>query len=108
MGTDQFNVVSSGAKHRVAQRLDVPNCSVGQDDSELDGEVSSFAHCLLTIFADLVAILWMYPLLHHFGSRKAPLWIEAPDSKILLRPIERNSSILIDPTAGVGQPLRFR
>jgi hypothetical protein len=64
--------------------MDVSNYSIWEHDSELEGIVSSAAHCVLDVFDDPAAILWVDSL--HYGCpvRKALLRIEAPNSEIFL------------------------
>ena len=64
--------------------MDVSNRSIGQHDSELDVVASSFAHCVLDVFDNPAAILWMDPLQYCFAVWKALLRIEAPNSEIFL------------------------
>src|SRR5229473_6706547 len=87
--------------------MDVSNCSIGQPDSELDGVVSPLAHCVLDAFDHPAAILWMDPLQHRFAVRKALLRIEAPNSEIFLRPIQRRCRVE-GPAPRMREPLRFR
>src|SRR5260370_27237035 len=87
--------------------MDVSNSSIGKHDSELDGVVSSLAHCALDVFDNPVAILWMDPLQYRFTVRKALLRIEAPNSEIFLGPIESRYRVE-GPAPCMRKPLRFR
>src|SRR5882672_5474337 len=79
---------------------------LGEHNFELDVVIYFFTHCLLDIFDHPVSILWMDSLQHCFAVRKTLLRIEAPNSEIFLRPIDRLVTIE-RPTAGMAQPLRF-
>src|ERR1700761_540400 len=88
--------------------MDVLDCSVWQNDSELVVVICSRSHSLVAVLHCSVAIVWMYPLPHNFEAWNSLQRIKSPDSKILLGPIDSTSSRFVSPATTVAQPLRFR
>src|ERR1700761_8939089 len=72
----------------MAQRVDVFDRPIWQQDSTLQGVLSPCAHRGASLLEDSVTILWMQALNGHLTIGNTMLWVKSPNSKIFLRPIQ--------------------
>src|SRR5262249_32760609 len=107
VGSDHFDQLTAGRKNRAADRVDVPDSPVRQDDPELFDISAPLARHLVAALTQLIAILRMDPLQNRFAIGNRLLRIEVPNAIRFLGPVDLAGAVE-SPAAGVGQPLRFR
>src|ERR1700759_4967173 len=108
MRADHFNRFSGRLQDAMADPMNVFYPSVRQYDSVLDGVLSAVVRNPVKALPDLITVVGMDAFKDHLASRGPRLRIEAPNSKVFLRPVEDLAKASIcGPTTRTSQALGF-
>src|SRR6266403_1372276 len=106
--TNKLDELAVFIENRMTRGIDMPNCSVWQKNPVLGEGINSFAKRLLKSLLYPIAILGVDLLPKIVSRRQALPWIQSENSEHFLGAVQHLFGAGIpNPTAGVGQLLRF-
>src|SRR5208283_4186172 len=108
-GTHEFNQIAGWAENRVAHDVDVPDSSLGMEDTVVHFEACPLADCLLGLLTERDLVVRINPLQKCFVWRQRFTRFETEYPAALLGPVSNLLGRRVPcPTAGLAQPLCFR